>query len=295
MTNSKPFTPIAPTIAGAIADTRQPRIKLPPGSCDCHAHVFGPQQQYPFAPDCTYVPPEANVDSYLRMLRTIGCERGVVIHPTVYGTNNQCTIDALRAGKSALRGIVVIDEKVTDEQLEDMHQAGIRGIRLHPKAKDWNDVLKEGTRLAARIKPRDWHIQVFFDIRAMPEIEKPLTQLPVDVVIDHFSLASIADGVSGASFQAMLRLARHEHCWFKLMGPYRLSKQSPMYPDVNPFARALLAAAPDRCVWGTDWPHPNAHRIPNDGDLADMLPDWIPDAALLQKVMVDNPARRYGF
>ena len=295
MTDSPAFVALSPSIPGPDSDTRRPNLRFPAGACDCHAHIFGPQQQYPFAPGRGYVPPEASIDSYVSMLRTIGCERAVIVHPSVYGTDNRCTVDALRSGKFALRGVAVIDDETTDEQLEDMHQAGVRGIRLNLVSKNGVAALASAPRLAARVRTRGWHLQFYFNICAMPEVEQPLMQLPVDIVIDHFAHAAVADGVTGPSLQALLRLARHERCWFKLMGPYRISRQPPRFPDVAPFARALAAAAPERCVWGTDWPHPNASFMSNDGDLADMLGDWIPDATLRHKVLVTNPARIYDF
>jgi predicted TIM-barrel fold metal-dependent hydrolase len=257
--------------------------------------VFGPQQQYPFAPGGGYVPPEASTDDYVRMLRAIGCERAVIVHPSVYGTDNRCTVDALRSGKFQFRGVVVIDEKTTDSQLEDMHRAGVRGVRINLKSKGAVVAFDAAPRLAERIKARGWHIQFFLDTHAMPDIDREMTKLPVDIVIDHFGHIETAHGIQAPGFQTLLRLARHERCWFKLIGPYRISVRPPTFPDVTPFARALVEAAPERCVWGTDWPHPNTPFMPNDGDLADMLLDWIPDEAQRNKILAANPARLYGF
>jgi predicted TIM-barrel fold metal-dependent hydrolase len=296
MPNATPFVPAAPTIPGPIPDTRRPKVKFPAGACDCHAHVFGPQKQYPFQPGGGYVPPEANVDDYVRMLRAVGCERAVIVHPSVYGTDNRCTLDALRSGKFQFRGVAVIDEPITtDSQLEDMHRAGVRGVRINLKSKGAVVGIDAAPRLAERIKARGWHIQFFLDTNTMPDIDRKMVKLPVDIVIDHFGHIETAHGMQAPGFQTLLRLTRHERCWFKLIGPYRISRQAPEFPDVAPFARALAAAAPDRCVWGTDWPHPNVSHMPNDGDLADMLADWIPDEALRNRILAANPARLYGF
>lgn len=289
------FVALAPTLPGPIANTRKPRAKFPAGACDCHSHVFGPQQQYPFAPTHGYVPPEASIEDYVRMLTTIGCERAVIVQPSVYGTDNRCTVDALRSGKFAFRGVAVIDEKTTDSELEDMHAAGVRGVRLNIKSKGGALAIDTAPRIAERIKARGWHLQFFMDVSTLPDIDKELVKLPVDIVIDHFGHIDATQGVAAPGFQTVLRLARHPRCWFKLIGPYRVSRQSPMFSDVTPFARALVAAAPDRCVWGTDWPHPNTDFMPNDGDLADMLLDWIPDDGLRARVLVENPARLYDF
>ena len=295
MNNSTTFVPLPSTIPGPERNTRAPRVVFPPGTCDCHAHIFGAQQRFPFAPSHGYVPPEASIESYVKMLRTIGCERAVIVQPSVYGTDNRCTVDALRSGKFPFRGVAVIDDKTTDSELEDMHRAGVRGIRLNLKSKGSTAVLDSAARLAQRIKTRGWHLQFYLDVREMPQIDELLVKLPVDIVIDHFAHVAIADGIEGPSFRTLLRLAQHERCWFKLIGPYRISRQPPTFPDVTPFARALVAAAPDRCVWGTDWPHPNADFMPNDGELADMVTEWIPDATLRKRVLVENPARLYDF
>ena len=289
------FVPLAPTIPGPDPASRKPRVKFPAGTCDCHSHVFGPQQQYPLSPKTGYVPPEASIDDYVHMLTTIGCERAVIVHPSCYGTDNRVTVDALHSGKFNFRGVAVIDEKISDSELEDMHQAGVRGVRLNLKSKGSVLGIDAAPRIAERIKARGWHLQFFLDTRDMPDIDKELVKLPVDIVIDHFGHIASADGVNAPGFQTLMRLTRHPRCWFKLIGPYRLSRKPPMFPDVTPFAHALLAAAPDRCVWGTDWPHPNTEFMPNDGDLADMVLDWIPDEALRKRVLVDNPARLYDF
>jgi predicted TIM-barrel fold metal-dependent hydrolase len=295
MTTAQNSQAFAPTIPGPDPDTRRPRVKFPAGACDCHSHVFGPHSRYPLAPGHGYVPPEASIDDYVRMLRTIGCQRAVIVHPSVYGTDNRCTVDALRSGKFDFRGVAVVDEKITDSALEDMHQAGVRGLRINLKSKGSVLALDAAPRLAERIKSRGWHLQFFLDVREMSDIDRELAKLPVDIVIDHFGHVDAAEGVEAPGFQTLLRLARHERCWFKLIGPYRLSTQPPWFPDVTPLAHALVAAAPDRCVWGTDWPHPNTGFMPNDGDLADMLLDWIPDEALRNRVLAANPARLYDF
>jgi len=296
MSASTAFVPAAPTIAAPIRETRKPRVKFPPGACDCHSHVFGPQQQYPFAAGTGYVPPACPTEDYVHMLRTIGCERAVIVHPSVYGTDNRCTLDALRSGKFAFRGVAVIDEpNTTDSQLEDMHRAGIRGVRINLKSKGGVVGIDTAPRLAERIKARGWHIQFFLDTNTLPDIDAKMVKLPVDIVIDHLGHIETEHGLQQPGFQTLLRLTRHERCWFKLIGPYRISKQVPKFEDVTPFVRALVEAAPGRCVWGTDWPHPNVKYMPNDGDLADMLGDWVPDEALRNRILADNAARLYDF
>lgn len=285
-----------PTIPGPDPDTRQPKFRLPPGACDCHAHVFGPQNRYPYLPNAGYIPPDALPGEYVRMLRTLGCERAVLVQPSVYGTDNTAMLDAMRSGVFPFRGVAVVDENISDRELETMHRAGVRGVRINLASATPGLTLEQAPRLAPRLKALGWHLQFFVDLCKVPDIEERLSKLDIDIVIDHFGRVCAADGVDAPPFQTLLRLLRRENFWAKLIGPYFLSDQAPGFPDVTPFARAVVAAAPDRVVWGTDWPHPSAHGLtPNDGALADMLPDWIPNEAQRNKVLVANPARLYGF
>lgn len=296
MPNTPTAAPRAPTIPGPVPDTRPPKFKLPPGACDCHAHVFGPQNCYPYLPQATYIPPDALAGDYAHMLGTLGCERGVLVQPSVYGTDNTAMLDALRSGVFAFRGVAVVDDQISDRELEDMHRAGVRGVRINLASTTPGLTLEQAPRLAARLKALGWHLQFFFDLGKVSDIEERLSQLDIDIVIDHFGRVRADDGIDAPPFQTLLRLLRRDNVWAKLMGPYFLSDKTPGFPDVMPFARAAAAAAPDRVVWGTDWPHPSAHGLaPNDGALADLLLDWIPDEAQRQKVLVTNPARLYGF
>jgi 2-pyrone-4,6-dicarboxylate lactonase len=291
-----PSAPRSPTLPGPDPATRVPRLTLPAGACDCHAHVFGPQRRYRYLPQAAYIPPDALPDDYVRMLKTIGCGRAVLVQPSVYGTDNTAMIDALNAGVFPFRGVAVIDETISDGELEAMHSAGVRGVRINLASATPGLTLQQAPRFAARLKGLGWHLQFFLDLKQMADAEDRLSRLPIDIVIDHFGRVQAADGVDAPPFQALLRLIRRANCWAKLIGPYFLSDKAPTFPDVTPFARAVVAAAPDRVVWGTDWPHPSAHGLmPNDGDLADMLLEWIPDEAQRKRVLVDNPVRLYGF
>jgi predicted TIM-barrel fold metal-dependent hydrolase len=268
---------------------------LPPGACDCHAHVFGPQELFPYLPNAAYIPPDALPTAYVRMLAAIGCQRAVLVQPSVYGSDNRCMVAAMTTGVFDFRGVAVIDEAATDAELEALSRAGVRGVRINVASKTAGLGMAAAPRLAARIKPLAWHLQFFLRIAEIPTFPEEISRLPVPCVIDHFAHVQAAEGIESPGFQALLRLARLDHVWFKLSGPYRISAQGPLYPDVAPLAHALAAAAPDRCVWGTDWPHPNTAYMPNDGDLADALATWLPDPAARHKILVDNPARLYGF
>ena len=205
-------------------------------------------------------------------------------------------LDALRSKAFDLRGIAVIDPvSITDDELSAMHEAGVRGVRLNLFSHGAAGIVEKAPLLAARIKPLGWHLQVFFDLQRTPDIGVELSKLSIDIVVDHFGHIDASRGTASREFQALLDLARRPNCWFKLMGPYRVSKQADPYPEVTPFVHALIETAPDRTVWATDWPHPNISSMPNDGALADLLMDWIPDERQRAKVLVDNPARLYGF
>ncbi len=285
-----------PNIPGYIPATRKPQTRFPAGACDCHAHVFGPQERFPYAANAAYIAPDAVTADYVGMLHNNGCDYGVLVQPSVYGTDNSCMVDALRAGRQALRGIAVVAADVSDRELEDLHAAGVRGVRINLASATEGLTLADGVRLAPRLKALGWHLQFYLDLPKMPEAEAQLAKLPITMVIDHFARCPAQDGVHAPAFQALLRLVQRDNCWAKAMGPYFISKNAPLYADVTPLARALVAAAPDRVVWGSDWPHPGARALmPEDPLLADLLAEWVPDEAQRRKVLVDNPARLYGF
>ncbi len=284
----------APDIPPPVADTRRPRVKFPPKACDCHAHIFVPEAK--LLPKTHFVPHDNLLSDYIRMLRVIGCERGVLVQPSVYGTDNTAIAKAIQSGQFDLRGVAVVAADISDRELEDLHAAGFRGIRINTASATKGLKLADAPRLAARIKPLGWHLQFFVNFRDMPQMADELAKLEIDIVIDHFARIAAADGLDAPPFQALLKLLRMEHCWTKLMGPYFASEMFPRYPDLVPFAQAMIAAAPDRVVWGSDWPHPSAReKMPDDGDLADMLAEWAPEEAQRRRILVDNPQRLYGF
>ena len=205
-------------------------------------------------------------------------------------------VDTLRSGLHALRGIAVVEANVSDSELADLHAAGVRGVRINLASETEGLTLADGERLAPRLKELGWHLQFYLDLPKMPEAEAKLAKLKIDIVIDHFARCQAQDGVNAPAFQALQRLVSRDNCWAKIMGPYFTSKNAPLYPELTPMARALVAAAPDRIVWGTDWPHPGARALmPEDHLLADMLAEWVPDEAQRRKVLVNNPARLYWF
>lgn len=274
--------------------TRAPGQKAPPLSCDCHFHIFGPFDKYPMSEGRTYTSPPALVPQYLEMAETVGLQRMVVVQASIYGTDNAATLDAIQQfGPHRARGVAVIDDSFDDAALRRLHDQGIRGVRF-------NMVSGNGTpedqleALARRVAPLDWHIQIYADGEKMLEIGDLLARLPVEVVIDHCGGVKAGLGVAHPQFQALLRLMDSGRAWMKVCG-YRASSTGAPFTDVAANVKALVAAAPDRCVWGTDWPHPQMNPSPEAGVLLDQFFDWVPDAATRHKILVDNPARLYGF
>jgi predicted TIM-barrel fold metal-dependent hydrolase len=284
-----------PTIAGPLPNTARPKFKMPPNSCDCHAHVFGPQSRYAYDPKRRYTPPDAPIGDYCRMLGTLGVERAVLVQPSVYMTDNTALIDALKEAPMPMRGIAVVGDTVSDAELERLHAAGVRGLRLNLRHN--NGVGGDSApALARRIAPLGWHLQFRIMSENYAGVLRMLDDLAVDIVVDHIGQVPVEEGVGGKDFQALLGLVRTGRVGVKLSAPMRMSRQELPYADVTPFVRELVATAPDQMLWATDWPHTTiTSQMPNDGALADLLLDWIPDEATRKRVLVDNPAKRYGF
>jgi 2-pyrone-4,6-dicarboxylate lactonase len=280
---------------------RAPRFRFPPLACDCHAHICGPQDLHRFIPERIYSPPDALLPDYGHLLRTLGCTRAVLVQPSFYGTDNSAMLAAMTAAGPAFRGVAVLADATTDREIEALHAAGVRGARLNiVDVREGKGVLpmERIARLADRIKPFGWHIEFLMHVDEFPELERMLMPLPVTLVFGHLGYVAAEKGTTTPGFQALLRLLRGGRAFVKLTGAYRISAQHPSFADTRPFAHALLAAAPDRVLWGTDWPHVMRRwtmPMPNDGDLADLLLDWIPDEALRNRVLVDNPAALYGW
>ncbi len=284
-----------PTIPGPVPDPKKPALKLPAGACDCHAHVFGPQARFGYIKDAAYIPPDAPVDAYVRLLMRLGCSRAVLVQPSVYGTDHAATLEAMGSGKFDFRGVAVVRKDVTAAEIEKLHAAGFRGIRINGLSKNAGLPLEIAPKLAEFIKPFGWHLQFFLSIEKLTDAEERLGKLQVNVVIDHFGAFDGTKGVKGEGFERLLKLMRRANVWVKLSGIYQIFKTPVKAVDVKPFVERMLEVNSDRLVWGTDWPHPTAAWIPDDGDLVDMLTAWIPDRAIRNRILVTNPERLYGF
>jgi predicted TIM-barrel fold metal-dependent hydrolase len=283
------------TIAPPHPAPRRPRLALPPGACDAHCHIFGPAQRFPFAPDRAYTPPDAALEDFERLQAHLGLAHAVFVQASCHGTDNAALLDALQRGGGRYAGVAMVDETFADETIQELHHAGVRGTRVNfvahlGGAPDERHVW----RIVDRVAPFGWHLVLHFDARDLPSYAPLLERLPVPFVIDHMARVDASAGLDQEPFRVLLRLLSDPRCWVKISGAERLTAGgAPPYDDVVPFARALIAAAPDRVLWGTDWPHPNVRHMPDDGDLVDLLAEIAPDEPTRHAILVDNPRRLY--
>jgi 2-pyrone-4,6-dicarboxylate lactonase len=288
---------------------RSPRFKLPEGATDCHAHICGPVENFPYWSERIYTPPDALMPQYQAMLGGLGVSRAVIVQPSVYSDDNRAMLAALATNQKNLRGVAVVKSSISDSELAAMHEAGVRGIRCNivdlASAKGQLPI-EELHALANRIAPLKWHLELLMHVNEFPLLQSQLGELPVDLVFGHYGYAPTGVGIADAGFQALLALMKRGKAWVKFTGPYRISSQRlenlqnleklPPYEDVRPFAQALIDCNPSRIVWGTDWPHVMVKgAMPNDADLCNLLGDWVGDASLREQILVRNPAQLYGF
>jgi predicted TIM-barrel fold metal-dependent hydrolase len=274
--------------------TRPPSFTVPADACDCHMHVYDSRVQV--APGATLRPPDASVADYVRLQRRVGTTRTVVVTPSTYGTDNRVTLAALAALGSSARAVAVVDASVSDDELQALHDAGVRGIRFNLSLSQvaTMDML---VQLAPRVAELGWHAQVLMPTSQLLQHATALAELPVQVVFDHFGRLPFAEGAQHPAFALIARLLREERAWVKLSGVYINSLVGPpSYEDATPLARAYVSLAPDRVLWGSDWPHVLCkYGQPDDAELVDLLLDWAPDESVRKKILVTNPARLYGY
>lgn len=287
-----------------------PSAVMPKGATDCHMHVFGDLERYPPAARRSYTPQPALLEEYEAMCATIGITRNVFVTASAYGSDNRAMLDAMRVRGDACRGIAVIDETTTDAELREMDALGVRGVRINAATFGLTDPRAIGVELgraASRVAQFGWHVQLFAELPMLAALHDELAAMKVPVVIDHMGLPRADRGLDQAGFAEVLDLLTLGHCWVKIGGTYRVSTSETDFSDATPFARALAEAAPERCVWGTDWPHIGHHRQAfqstpplaeyrrlDDGGLVDLLSDAT-TASIFRRVLVDNPAALYGF
>lgn len=282
----------------------KPTFKLPKGAVDTHCHVFGPGHEFPFAPERKYTPCDASKEQLFALRDHLGFDKNVIVGASCHGADNRALVDALIHSQGKARGIATVGRNITDAALNDLHEAGVRGVRFNfiKRLVDFTpkDELME---VAARIAPLGWHIVVYFEAVDLPELWSFFSQLPTIVVVDHMGRPNVSKDVNGPEFGLLIRLlSEHENIWTKVTCPERLSMQGPKaihgelkpYQDVIPFGKLLVERFPDRVLSGTDWPHPNlTDHMPDDGLLVDWIPHIAPTFALQHQLLVDNPNRLY--
>jgi predicted TIM-barrel fold metal-dependent hydrolase len=269
---------------------------MPPGACDSHVHVFGPEARYPRVPHPHYTLPDGGPSLLDGMTRAMGLARFAIVQPSFYGTDNRCMLDALDGFGPRARGVAMVDEVVTDEALQAMHQRGVRALRLDLFMRQaWAvaEIAAYIQRSIARVKPLGWHAQFYTPGRVVRDLIPALAELESDFVIDHMGYMLESDGLTRADFDRLLAVVARGHGWMKLSGPYRLAKDG-NYERLRPLAQAIVDAVPARTIWGSDWPH-----IPNGaldtGGLLNLLANWVPDAAARNRILAANPQQLYGF
>lgn len=295
------------TTTGAASTVRtRVDFEIPRGACDCHVHVFDPAH-FLYDSGRIYTPPEASIDDLRSLQTALHFDRAVIVAPSVYGTDNSCTIDAVRRLGERGRGVVVIDKSVTPAELDDMAAAGVCGVRVNLETTEDTDAASARRTLKTTVEQlygRDWHIQFDTRLTVIAALKDQFAALPFPVVFSHFGRARAALGPHQPGFDDLLDLMKSGRAYVKISAPYRTSEKSPDFPDMAPLARRLVAANPDRVLWGSNWPHPGrgatpssmAQPYPNDdGRVLNLLRTWVPDAAIRKKILVDNPARLYRF
>ena len=274
----------------------RPRLKLPRGACDVHFHVFGPQAKFPFAAGRSYTPADAPKEKLFALHKHLGIERGVVVQSAAHGFDNSAAADLIAARRDDYLGVALVPTTASVEELKKLHAQGFRGVRFN-----YMKHLGEGTpvgevlRFAAKLADLRWHLQIHMDSSMIGEMASSLRRSPVPVVIDHMGRVDASLGLDQPAFAHLVSLLKNGNMWVKVSGCERASRQASPWKDAIPFARKLVEEFPERTMWGTDWPHPNLKEVPNDGVMVDNLAEIAPSEAQRHALLVENPARFYGF
>ena len=288
--------PSMPPVCQGPRDTvNKPKFAVPAGACDCHSHILGPVTRFPYAADRSYTPPDASAENFTAMLGALGFERGIVVQASAYGSDNSRVVAAIdELGQHRARGVVMVGHAVQEEELRRLHAAGMRATRFITTARGGPSI-EQLPKVAEKVAALGWHIEMYVPPADWEWLLPIVSRLPVPVVFDHMAGLPAGTGENDPRLRAILGLLEEGRAWVKLCG-YRNSLTGFPYDDVAGLARIFVARAPDRCVWGSDWPHTTiTGRMPDDGELLDLLADWVPDPAVREKILVSNPARLYGF
>jgi predicted TIM-barrel fold metal-dependent hydrolase len=271
-------------------------FKPPPLACDAHCHVFGPAAKFPYDPKAAYTPEDAPFEALQNLHGKLGLQRAVIVHASCHGADMRVTLDAIARSGGKYRGTAIIDDSFSEKQFQEMHDGGIRGVRFNfVKHLGGRPDIGFFKKTIEKLPFFGWHLILHLDAADLVEFDALFRTIRVPMVIDHMGRVKAADGLRQKPFQMLLEWMKHENFWVKICGAERVSSSGPPFTDAVPFARALVEAAPDRVLWGTDWPHPNVKWMPDDAALVDLFPLMVPAPALQKKILVDNPARLYGF
>ena len=286
-----------PRIAGPDPNTKRPSFVMPAGAVDTHTHIFGPEALFPYSPKRPYTPPEAPLAVFSTLHGRLGIDRAVIVNATVHGTDARPVTDAIARSEGRYRGIVNIDDSFDVAALAKLKEQGIRGCRFtFISYLGGPPDMGVFERAIPKVAEVGWHVDLYLEPKMIPQMAPMLKKLPVRYVIDHMGLPTAKEGLDQPYFQALLALLREDDkAWVKISGPERASVAGPPFTDAVPFAKALIATAPDRVIWGSDWPHPNVKFMPNDGDLVDLIPQYAPDPVAQHKLLVANPSLLFGF
>ena len=271
-----------------------PAYKPPPGATDTHAHIFGPVARFPYSAARSYTPEECTADDYDGMLGTIGFARAALVQGGAHGTDNRPILDAIARHPRTYRGVAVIPSGLPSDDIARLHAGGIRGARLSTVVGfDFSHL----ERLADETHELGWHVVLHFDAsRELIDVAPVLEKIRNPFVLDHLARITAAEGVNSEPFRVLLALLETDRCYVKLASLYRLSSEPYPHDDMLPMIHAVAAARPDRVIWGSNWPHPiHTGHMPNDGDLVDLIPRWVPDERNQVQLLVENPDRLYGF
>lgn len=289
----------APLCAGPDPVPHTPKIAVPAGACDTHLHVFGPADRYPYQHERAYTPPDCPPEAMFALHKALGISRAVLVQASVHGSDNRAVLDAVKRAPERLRAVASVGQSVTDAELRRLHDGGVRGLRVNLVDRGGMpfDSRAEIAKISERVRDMGWHIEFLVHVEEDLDLPDLVRALAVPAVFGHLGYTKAAKGVDDPGYRRFLALFAEGRCWVKLTGPYRISAQDrPPYDDIDAFARALVATAPERLIWGSDWPHVmQTKKMPNDGDLLDLLARWVPDEAMRRRVLVDNPAALYGF
>jgi predicted TIM-barrel fold metal-dependent hydrolase len=288
----KPCLPPDPNVT-------KPKFAVPAGACDSYCHLFGPRSKYAFVETRKYTPPDAPIAKFQALQKALGLERAVFIQPSIHGKDNSCMLDAIAAGGGRYFGVCGIDDKISDADLQKLHDAGIRGVKFNfVRFLGQRPEIGMFRRVAERVAGMGWHLDLHIAVEDVDELEDDIRKLPLPYVIDHMCRVPVDPGVEHPAFKKLLDFLKNDRCWIRISGIDRIAPGGP-YEAGLPIARSLIDVVPDRVIWGTDWPHPNVfdpNRMPNDTSLLNFVYDAAAgDMGIITRILVDNPKRLYGF